>query len=78
MSIGKNIAHDSSIGHVTGKSIFIDDRAAIQGELQVGVVGAPVAAGILKQINTRRAELIPGVVGIFTAKDLHHNQWEPL
>ncbi len=75
MSIGKNIAHDSSIGHVTGRSIFIDDRPAIQGEIQVGVVGAPVAAGRLKGINSKRAELLPGVIGVFTAKDLHHNQW---
>lgn len=75
MSIGKNIAHDSSVGHVTGRSVFIDDRAPIQGEIQVGVVGVPVAAGRLKSINTKRAELIPGVIGIFTAKDLSHNQW---
>ena len=75
MSIGKNVAHDSSIGHVTGRSVFIDDRAPIQGEIQVGVVGVPVAAGRLKGISAQRAELIPGVLGIFTSKDLSHNQW---
>ena len=75
MSIGKNVAHDSSIGRVTGRSVFIDDRAPIQGEIQVGVVGVPVAAGRLKGISAQRAELIPGVLGIFTAKDLSHNQW---
>ncbi|MCO4794117.1 MAG: molybdopterin-dependent oxidoreductase [Bacteriovoracaceae bacterium] len=75
MSIGKNIIHDSSRGHVTGTSVFVDDRAAITGEIQVGVVGVPVAAGRIKSINSKRAELVEGIIGVFTAADLQHNQW---
>jgi xanthine dehydrogenase large subunit len=39
------------------------------------VVGVPAAAGKLLAIHTDEAKKIPGVVGIFTAKDLHHNIW---
>jgi xanthine dehydrogenase large subunit len=75
MSIGKNIPHDSALGHVTGESIFIDDRPFLKGELWVGYLGSPVAAGLLKSIDTSQALKVPGVAGIFTAEDLSHNRW---
>jgi xanthine dehydrogenase large subunit len=37
MSVGKNIAHDSARTHVTGKSVFIDDRTRLKNEVEVGV-----------------------------------------
>ncbi|MEO5970417.1 MAG: molybdopterin cofactor-binding domain-containing protein [Bdellovibrionia bacterium] len=75
MSVGKNIPHDSALGHVTGESIFIDDRPFLKGELWVGYLGSPVAAGVLKSIDTTQALKVPGVAGIFTAADLAHNSW---
>ena len=33
MSVGKNIRHDSAISHVTGESLFIDDRAMLKNEV---------------------------------------------
>jgi xanthine dehydrogenase large subunit len=75
MSIGKNIKHDSSFGHVTGTSIFIDDRAPLRGEIHVGVVGTPVAAGKLKKVHYQEALELSGVLAIYTAKDLSHNAW---
>lgn len=55
MSIGKNIPHDSSSTHVTGESVFIDDRALTNKEVYVLPVGVPAAADILKAIDLSEA-----------------------
>lgn len=75
MSTGLNIRHDSSVGHVTGESIFIDDRPRLTNEVIVGVLGAPVSAGRILSIDTSAALKIPGILGIYTAKDFPHNKW---
>ncbi len=74
----EGVRHDSALGHVMGTSEFIDDRPKVVGELVVGIGASPIACGTLKQIDTEAARLIPGVVGIFTARDLSHNQWGPV
>jgi len=67
--------HDDVTGHVTGESVFIDDRPRLQGELEVGFVGTPVSAGRLKSVEASAALKINGVVAVFTAKDLPRNRW---
>ncbi|WP_374027394.1 xanthine dehydrogenase molybdopterin binding subunit [Bdellovibrio bacteriovorus] len=75
MSVGQNIPHDSSRGHVTGGSVFIDDRPMMAGEVLVLPVGVPAAAGRLKSIDYSQALKCRGVLAAFTAKDLSHNSW---
>ena len=75
MSIGQNIPHDSSRGHVSGGSVFIDDRPLTQKEVFVLPIGVPAAAGILKSVDTSVALKAPGILGSYTAKDFHHNNW---
>ena len=75
MSVGKNIQHDSSIAHVSGESIFIDDRAEVRGEVHVGVVGSTIAHGRLVEIDASVAHADPDCLGVYTAKDLHGNKW---
>lgn len=75
MSVGKSLPHDSAISHVTGESWFVDDRPAMRDEVQVGVLGSPVAAGRLKKVDATEALKIPGVIAVYTYKDLHHNNW---
>lgn len=75
MSLGKSVAHDSGRGHATGESVFIDDRPFVQGEIYVGYLGTPVAKGRLKNIDTTEALRVPGILGIYTHKDVHHNFW---
>lgn len=67
--------HDSGVSHVSGESEFIDDRPPLPGELQVGVYFSPHAHAELRSIDVAAALKIPGVVGIFTHQDLHHNRW---
>lgn len=78
MSVGKDIVHDSGIGHVTGESIFIDDRPEQRGELHVGLVLAPIACGEIISVDTSLARKHPDCVGIYDYKDLHHQKWGPI
>ena len=75
MSVGKSVQHDSATGHVSGASIFIDDRPRHKNEVYVGVIGAPVCAGAITKIDGSKALKVSGVYGIYTAKDVPHNKW---
>lgn len=68
--VGKDIPHDSARGHVTGESIYIDDMPLARNELIVDFFGSPVANGKIKKVDLSQAQGIPGVVGLFTYKDL--------
>src|SRR4051794_18628064 len=69
-SSGKAVPHDSALGHVTGQAPYIDDLRPMVGELYVGFVGSPVAAGQLLNVDTSAALAIPGVVGCYTVADV--------
>lgn len=75
MSVGKNIPHDSARTHVSGESVFIDDRPFLKNEMVCGFLGAPVAHGRLKNIDCSKAKLVPGILGIYTHQDLSNNRW---
>jgi xanthine dehydrogenase large subunit len=73
--IGKNVQHDSGATHVTGESIFIDDRPEQRGEVHVGIVGTPVASGEVIAIHTKKALAHPDCLAVYTAADLHGKKW---
>jgi xanthine dehydrogenase large subunit len=74
-SVGKNIPHDSAVGHVTGESVYIDDVPFAKNELIVDFYGSPVAHGKIRSIDTSK---VAGVVALYTYKDLHHNVFGPI
>ncbi|HEX8521018.1 MAG TPA: xanthine dehydrogenase molybdopterin binding subunit [Tepidisphaeraceae bacterium] len=77
--VGQNIPHDSAVGHVSGQSLFLDDVAPLRAELLVDVVGSPVAHGEIVSINLDEARKLPGVVALFTHKDVPgHNHIGPV
>jgi len=75
MSVGQSIQHDSAIGHVTGASVFIDDRATLKNEIYVGVIGSPISRGSLLSIDFSEALKCPGVIAGFSGLDIPHNNW---
>jgi len=75
MSIHKTVNHDSSITHVTGESVFIDDRPRLKNEVLVGVLGSPVSHGKILKIEIEEALKVPGIKGIYTGADFYHNKW---
>src|SRR5687768_985908 len=56
--------------HLRGESIYVDDIPLIQGTLFGAAFGSPIAHGIIKELDTTEAAAIPGVVRIFTYKDI--------
>jgi xanthine dehydrogenase large subunit len=69
-SLGKNIPHDSAKGHVAGESIYIDDMPFARNELVVDFFWSPVAHGKIKELDLSAAKKVPGIVGLYTYKDL--------
>jgi xanthine dehydrogenase large subunit len=59
-----------SIGHVTGKSVYLDDIPVQKGTLHAVVFGSPVAHGEIINIDYSEAEALQGVVRIITCKDI--------
>ncbi|PZM85871.1 MAG: xanthine dehydrogenase molybdopterin binding subunit [Candidatus Melainabacteria bacterium] len=68
--VGKDMPHDSAVGHVSGESIYIDDMPSAKNELLVDFVGSPVACGHIKSVDYSEALKIKGVVACYTYKDL--------
>ena len=56
--------------HTRGESVYLDDIPLLQGTLFGAAFGSPIAHGHIKNLDISIAEKIPGVVKIFTAKDI--------
>ena len=77
--VGKGLAHDSALKHVTGQAAYIDDMPELPGTLHAALILSPVAHGKLKSIDTSAALAMPGVVRIALAKDIPgHNEVGPI
>jgi len=76
--VGRNIPHDSAEGHVTGKSIYIDDMPRARNELLVDFFYSSIACGKIKEVDISKAIKLSGVVGIYTHRDLAANRLGPI
>ena len=63
----KNI---DSKGHVTGKSIYVDDIPTIKGTLYGVVFDSPIAHGCIESIDYTKALDLHGVIKILTHEDI--------
>ena len=59
-----------AIGHVTGKSVYLDDIPIRKGTLYAVVYGSDIANGKIKSIALSEAKKLDGVVDIFTFRDI--------
>jgi xanthine dehydrogenase large subunit len=73
--IHQSALHDSSLGHVTGESVFVDDRPQMRGEVHVGIVGTPCAAGTLVRVEVEKALSHPDCLAVYTHHDFHGKHW---
>ncbi|HEX2629290.1 MAG TPA: molybdopterin cofactor-binding domain-containing protein, partial [Chitinophagaceae bacterium] len=56
--------------HVRGESIYLDDIPLLQGTLFAAAFDSPIAHGKIISIDLDEANAMPGVVKIFTARDI--------
>ena len=65
-----SIRNIDSFTHTRGESIYLDDIPVINGTLFAAVFGSPVAHGKILSLDLSEAEVMEGVVRIFTYKDI--------
>lgn len=70
--IGKPTIRQDILGHVTGRTVYFDDRQ-FDGLLHMRAVRSPHHHARIRSLDTSRAERMPGVRRVVTAKDVPVN-----
>jgi CO/xanthine dehydrogenase Mo-binding subunit len=70
--VGQSALRVEGREHVTGRTRFVDDRF-VPDMLYVKAKLSPYPNARILSIDTSRAEKLPGVVAVITAKDVPHN-----
>ena len=71
-TVGKRKPKYDGMAHITGETKFVDD-IFIPGTLMVKAFRSPVHKGVVKSLNTAKAEQLEGVAGVITYKDVPYN-----
>ena len=72
--IGESISRVDALGKVTGEALFPGDiDMPNQAHMKILFAGRPHA--MIHRLDTSAAEALPGVLGIFTAKDVPVNEY---
>ena len=66
----KNVEHESSIKHVTGKAIYIDDISEPENLLHAAIGFSPISRGIIEKIDFSDVYKSEGVIDIITESDI--------
>jgi xanthine dehydrogenase large subunit len=64
------VRHDSAIGHVTGRALYLDDIPTVPGTLEAALVLSPHAHARIRRIDFSRALAAPGVIAAIAAADI--------
>lgn len=72
--IGKSVPRDDARDKVTGKALFPGDLS-MPGMLHMKILFAEQPHARIRSIDLSRAEVSPGVVAIFTARDVPVNEY---
>ena len=70
LQVGYPLEKVDAMGLVTGTQKYVEDIDMPQGLLHVKVLGSPHAHAIIKKIDVEEAKKMPGVVVVYTYKDL--------
>ncbi len=64
------LGHESAVGHVTGRALYVDDTAQRRPMLELWPVGSPHAHARIKRRDATRARALPGVAAVLLAEDI--------
>jgi len=67
---GRELRHESAVGHVTGGAVYVDDQAMRRPMLELWPVTSKHAHARVTRVDTSKALAMPGVVRILTASDI--------
>jgi len=67
---GRARPHESAHLHVAGAAPYTDDIPEVTGTLHAALGLSPVAHGVLRGIDLEALRALPGVVDVFSAKDI--------
>ena len=67
--IGKELSNDQAYGKVTGRLHYCGDMQA-PGMLYIKLKHSTVTHGMIRSIDTSRAEALPGVRAVYTCEKL--------
>jgi xanthine dehydrogenase large subunit len=70
-----SVHHDSGRSYVVGDAEYVDDRPITANEVFVDVFYSPIAKGKIKSFDAKKALELPGVLAVYTYKDISHNLW---
>jgi len=73
-AIGQSIKRIDAVGKVTGATLYPGD-IDLPGQLWMKILFAGRPHARIRAIDTGRAEQLPGVVAVFTAKDVPNNEY---
>jgi CO/xanthine dehydrogenase Mo-binding subunit len=71
-AVGARLPRYDGVAHVTGGSVYVDD-VRIHGTLWCKALRSPHHSALIRSIDTSKAQALPGVHAIVTAKDVPHN-----
>lgn len=64
------IRHESAVGHVTGRAVYVDEQQPPAGQLSLWPVCAPHAHARILRLDASAAAAQAGVVAVLTARDI--------
>ncbi|MGB6423456.1 MAG: hypothetical protein WBF05_16610, partial [Anaerolineales bacterium] len=70
--VGQSVLRRDGLGHVTGKTIFIDD-INFPDMLHLKMVRSPLPHALIKGIDFTEAEKVPGFIQALTYEDVPKN-----
>jgi xanthine dehydrogenase large subunit len=68
--VGVSRPHESAHLHVAGAAPYTDDLPELTGTLHAALGLSPIAHGVIEALDLDRIRALPGVVDVFSAKDL--------
>jgi CO/xanthine dehydrogenase Mo-binding subunit len=74
MSVGQNASRVDAVAKVTGAALYPGDLT-MPGMAHMKILFARRPHAIVKAIDTSKAEQAPGVIAIYTAKDVPNNEY---
>jgi len=72
--IGQSVTRVDAIGKVTGEALYPGD-INLPDQAYMKILFAHRPHAIVRSIDTRAAEALPGVIAVFTAKDVPVNEY---